>query len=159
MGHFPACREAKALRVGLQLCIRCLALTVPLNDAALLEPAAAWRRRMREALHSVSIILDMHARPRDYYASVFDPRALLLTMAAFTSLRVPCGPDPYVSDKSLSPATPLVAGHTRCAVCPAFVLSLIFSMGGWTWIMPLPEGLGATLALMLSSVGASRQCA
>ena len=38
---------------------------------------------MREILHSVSI-LDMHARPRDYYASVFDP-SIAPNDASFTA--------------------------------------------------------------------------
>ena len=76
LGHFPACREAQALRIAMQLCAHCLALTVPASVACSLDPASDFRRRMREAL-GVGSIVGMYARPRDYYVALFAPNTAL----------------------------------------------------------------------------------
>ena len=72
LGHFPACCEAQALRIAMQLCAYCLAFTVPARVACSLDPVSDFRRRMREAL-GVGSIVGMYARPRDYYVALFAP--------------------------------------------------------------------------------------
>ena len=76
LGYFPACREAQALLVAIQLCAHCLALTVPAATVCSLDPAPHLRRRMQEALQ-VTSIRGRYARPRDYYAALFAPDASL----------------------------------------------------------------------------------
>ena len=71
-GYFPACREAQALLVAIQLCAHCLALAVPAATVCSFDSAPHLRRRMREALQ-VTSIRGRYARPRDYYAALFAP--------------------------------------------------------------------------------------
>ena len=76
LGYFPACCEAQALLVAIQLCAHCLALTVLAATVCSFDPAPHLRRRMREALQ-VTSIRGRYARPRDYYAALFAPDASL----------------------------------------------------------------------------------
>ena len=76
LGYFPACREAQALLVAMQLCAHCLALTVPAATVGSFDPAPHFRRMMREALERDSIN-GQYARPRDYYAVLFAPNTPL----------------------------------------------------------------------------------
>ena len=72
LGYFPACREAQALLIAMQLCAHCLALTVPAATVGSFDPAPHFRSRMVEALQRDSIH-GQYARPRDYYAALFAP--------------------------------------------------------------------------------------
>ena len=76
LGYFPACREAQALLVAMELCAHCLALTVPSATVCSFDPAPHLRRRMRSALQ-VASIRGRYARPRDYYAALFAPDTFL----------------------------------------------------------------------------------
>ena len=67
LGHFPACREAQALLLAMQLCAH-----GSCHPVCAAEPAPHFRRRMREVLQGGSLS-GMYARPRDYYAALFAP--------------------------------------------------------------------------------------
>ena len=70
LGYFPACREAQALLIAMQLCAHCLALTVPAATVGSFDPATHFRTRMSAALQRDSIHC-WYARPRDFYAALF----------------------------------------------------------------------------------------